>query len=379
MADKSPHHTVRLAFVGDVSFGDCLFCQGMGIRSLARQHPPDHFFKEAAEYLRQADIAFCNLETVLSRNGEDARRLESVEMRGDPERIESLKIAGFTAVNLANNHTMQHGPRAFQETVEILRASSIAVIGLRSKGYWHCKPVVIEKRHKKLGILGYSFEHFQGVSKDLCYADGNTEKILADIGQLRNLVDFLVVSLHWGLEFMDYPSEEAIQLAHAMIDAGADAIIGHHPHVLQGIEVYKNRIIAYSLGNFLFDMLWSREYRETTILIVSLEPDNQLRWRVIPARITLTGRVAILKGDEARRARNRLDLLAKKIGAGHQGSPLTPGAYIKAYNRKNSLGRLRSYVYFLRHFHSYRKQYLLQQVRRTISSRVEDLLKVIEG
>lgn len=375
MTNNIDNKSLRFAFVGDVSFGDCLFCQGMGVRSLARHFPPDHFFIQVAEYFQRADIAFCNLETVLTRSGEDENQLASVDMRGDPECIESLNYAGFSVINVANNHSAQHGPIAFQETIDLLKSKDIEIVGLRADQCGHSKPVIIDKKGKKIGILGYSFVHDRGFSKETPYAAGEDEKILTDIKKLRNSVDLLVVSVHWGLEFMDYPSPKTVQLAHSMVDAGVDIIIGHHPHVLQGIETYKNSIIAYSLGNFLFDMLWSREYRETIILEISWQPNIQLGWSVIPAQISSSGQLIVLTGSQKEWALQRLISLSQNLSYINKKTNLTDNAYEKEFKKKMYVDRIKSYIYFLINFHKYKKQYLLQQIRRTFESRVEDFLE----
>lgn len=368
---------IHLVFTGDVSFGDCLFCQGMGIRSLARKYPKEHFFAGVSKHIREADLAFCNLETVLSRSGEDERSLATVDMRGDPEAIGVLKAAGFSVVNFANNHAAQHGPVPFRETVDLLAKHELQVVGLKGEKEWHCAPVVLERRGKKIGLLGYSFVHDRLFATATPYAEGDMEKILGDIRRLRDSVDLLVASVHWGLEFLDYPSARTAGWGRAMVDAGADAVIGHHPHVLQGVEVYRDKIIAYSLGNFLFDMLWSEEYRETMMLELWWTPGEGVEWDMVPARIGNDGRVSVVTGSSALRARERMDSLCRKIRRGHEEGFPGESAYQKEYDRKNNAGRLKSYLYFLMNFHKYRKRYLLQQIRRTIGSRVEDLRAIL--
>lgn len=368
----SPVQTpLTISFVGDVSFGDCLFCQGMGIRSLSRRLPRDHFFAGVTGHLRQSDLAFCNLETVLSREGEDDSRLATVDMRGDPECVQSLSAAGFSMANFANNHAAQHGRPAFEETVRLLSGSGVRVVGLKGEPPWHCQPVIVEVKGRRLGLLGYSFVHHRDCAEGTPYADGEPQPIDQDIRRLRPMVDLLFVSAHWGLEYLDYPSPATVRCAHAMVDAGADAVIGHHPHVLQGVELYRGKPIAYSLGNFLFDMMWSEDYRSTMILdIVCAE--GHLEWSAVPARIGADGRVVLLAGSERQRALAELHALSLKIPDGSE-EPGAEYAYQREFDRKNNLGRLKSYLYFLANFHRYRKRYLFQQLKRTIGSRIEDI------
>jgi len=128
---KTMSDSIKISFVGDMSFGDSLLCQGFGVCSVSRQKGANFLFAEVKNLLKQSDIIFGNMEGILSRHGENPNRLKSVDMRGDPECAYSLKQAGFTVLNIANNHSMQHGLSPFQETVELLQSLDIQVAGLR--------------------------------------------------------------------------------------------------------------------------------------------------------------------------------------------------------------------------------------------------------
>ena len=121
--------------------------------------------------------------------------------------------------------------------------------------------------------------------------------IQEDIEKYRNIVDFIVVNFHWGIEKAEYPGEDQIQFAHSVIDYGADLIVGHHPHVLQGIEKYKNKIIAYSLGNFIFGGN-SRTNYNTVILKIELNKKKDISASVIPIQVNYW-QPELLVGDNA--------------------------------------------------------------------------------
>ncbi len=137
----------------------------------------------------------------------------------------------------------------------------------------------------RVGFLGYSLRPRQYFTERPLYAEGSPEGIVADVRAVRPTCDILVVSLHWGDEFIDRPSPADVQLAHAIVDAGADLIVGHHPHVLRGVERYGRGWIVYSLGNFVCDMLWGEELRETAICECRLTSAGVEDVRLIPVRI----------------------------------------------------------------------------------------------
>ena len=239
---------IKLTAVGDISFGDFPFCPGFGIRSTLERSP----FEEVSSLLKRGDIVFGNLETCLSNHGLDNKQLISLEMRGKPEFVSFLREGGFNVLNMANNHTMQHGMTAFLETVKRLKKTGIHVVGLCNQAV---NPVIVQCKGRTVGFLGFAFEHDNYGNTSLGYAYAPNSSIKRDIESLRQQVDIVIVSCHWGLEFINKPSPYTVFIGRKMIDWGADIVLGHHPHVVQGAEYYKNGLIVYSLGNFLFDML----------------------------------------------------------------------------------------------------------------------------
>jgi gamma-polyglutamate biosynthesis protein CapA len=257
---------LSVAAVGDIQLGDSAACTGFGFASRYPGADLASVFKDVQRDLK-ADLVIGNLETMLSRIGLVPHRWASLQMRGWPQYADSLRQAGFTVINVANNHALQHGLAAFDETVAVLRDASIEVCGLRGRRPWSSAPVVVSIRNElRVGCLGYSLRPRQFSVQDPPYAEGVPEAMFEDIKRLSHEVDFVVVSLHWGEEFVQDPSSAEVTLGRSMIDAGAHAILGHHPHVLRPVETYRGRAIAYSLGNFATDMLWDDRLRHGAIL-----------------------------------------------------------------------------------------------------------------
>lgn len=257
--------TDTIVAVGDIMLGDSAACVGFGFRS---RHPSGAgaAFSAIAGRLR-GDIVLGNLECVLSDASPWRTRYRRDQMRGASHYANALRAAGFTALGVANNHAMQHGPAAFEATVRQLAGAGVASVGLRGSDGWCASPVVqTTAGGRRVGLLGYSFRPRQYDDAEPPYAEGTVEAVVRDVTRLRQLVDTVVVSLHWGEEFVAVPSEEESDAARRIIDAGATMLVGHHPHVVRPIERYRHGMICYSLGNLVSDMLWEPQLRRGAIV-----------------------------------------------------------------------------------------------------------------
>jgi hypothetical protein len=196
--------------------------------------------------LSRADIGFLNFEAAIP---DDAAPVETLRkknvLRATAESARYLREAGFHVVNVANNHLFDFGLPGCRMTIRELERQGLAVLGLRDGG--GSRPVVLERRGMRVGFLGYADYGFPGLLMGL-----RKPVVLSDIRKLRRSVDFLVVSLHWGFEYVPCPSPRQRRMARAFVDAGANMVVGQHPHVSQGMESYRGALISYSLGNLLF-------------------------------------------------------------------------------------------------------------------------------
>ncbi len=218
----------------------------------------DYPFSKITAALHSADIVFGNLETAISTNDKAKASFpdKPYNFHASAAAAPALKRAGFQVLSLANNHAMDYGPSALLETRRLLDKEGIANFGAGKDLPDARKPAIVTVRNVRFGFLGYGVAHSGRVyatAQRAGIAPVRMDSIRRDIEAARANVDVLIVSLHWGMEYEKSPSEVQRNEAHQIIDWGADLILGHHPHVMQGMEVYKGKLIAYSLGNFLFD------------------------------------------------------------------------------------------------------------------------------
>ena len=220
------------------------------LKKKGHQHP----FGGVKAALANGDINLGNLESPIATGGAEymAKRFR---FRADPALAMALRGAGFNLVTLANNHSMDFGGAALAETLLHLKSAGIAWIGAGSNLAEARKMALYTIKGKRIAFLGYSLtqpiDFFAGQQRSGT-APGYERLVAADVAAARRQADFVVVSFHWGKEANPAVQPYQRSAAHKAIEAGADAVIGHHPHILQAVERYKNGIIFYSLGNFTF-------------------------------------------------------------------------------------------------------------------------------
>ena len=358
---------INIVAVGDVMLGDQPIRMGYGVSSKINKKGIDYIFQRIPPDILEADIIFGNLETVLSDEGVIPDDLSSSTLRGSPESIPGLKKAGFTMFSMANNHAMEHGAAAFDDTVSRLVKAGIGVTGLNSET-GGCCPEIIQKGELKLGFLAYSLVDPPTGVTDCPYCQSpDEEQIISDIVSLKEKVDVVVLSLHWGYEFISYPSPFQIRLAHKIVDAGAKIIIGHHPHCLQGIECYRDGIIFYSLGNSVFDFP-QQKLRESIIIQCELTGDQVSSWAAIPVTINRISQPEVI--SDPRKIKNRIDSLEHLSKGIERYSIMNKEEYIKkaAVARRNM--RYSARVSFLLNIWRFPPRYLFQSINKFISKRV---------
>lgn len=214
----------------------------------------DYAFAATSPELHKGDIAVGNLEAPLARGGTEFT-FKKFRFRADPQCASSLKRAGFSVLTLANNHMMDYGDAALLETLQHLGSNNILSTGAGHNLSAARHKTVFQVKGARIAFLAYSMTlpvEFFAATDHAGTAPGYPLYYKEDIAQAKATADYVIVSFHWGLEGSATPHQFQTAAAHAAIDAGADVVLGHHPHVLQGIERYKTGIIFYSLGNFAF-------------------------------------------------------------------------------------------------------------------------------
>jgi len=220
-------------------------------------------FLNSAEVLREADLTFGNLEGPISSRGTNQGSMYS--FRADPGVIEGLKFAGFDILSLANNHIWDWGGDALSDTVVLLQENGIETVGA-GRNYGEAnRPVIKKVNDFTVALLAYTDLYpssFRATEQAPGISSFSEQAMQAAVGELKKETDIVVISLHWGEEYAGEPSASQRTVARSFIDAGADIVIGHHPHVIQEVETYKDGWIAYSLGNFIFDQNFSSQTME---------------------------------------------------------------------------------------------------------------------
>ena len=253
-------------------------------------------FEGVARYLRAGDIVFGNLETGLCDPGAEVEK--EIVLRAGPGMAVYLHRAGFTILNVANNHALDLGPAGLSQTLANLREHNIRFVGAGSRLSAR-QHEIVERNGLRIGFLGY-YETGRAYSLYHDFINRiDPDTILRQLQSLRQQCSVAVVSLHWGIEYARYPSPAQIELAHALIEGGATLVLGHHPLVVQGIEEYKSGLIAYSLGSFQFRPR-REEARRSFILRVGIGARGVEQYKLIPVRIDEENRPRMVC-SEARR------------------------------------------------------------------------------
>ena len=359
--------TAKIAMVGDIF--------------LQQPLPQNAATVEVATLLRSADIAFGNLETPVSERGTPAEKW--VNMRMSPDLLSDVTGLGFDLVTLANNHMMDFGEVAFFDTLDHLHEHGLPYVGAGADlgAAWQAE--VVSVGEIKVAFLGAAStlgpgsaaaEDKPGVApihvSESYHIDPpasmeqpgsapyvstrawreDVDRAIAAIDAVRAEADFVVLALHWGVppfwrsRFQDGLADYQVEVGHALIDAGADVIVGHHPHSLQEVELYRGKPIFYSLGNFVFHhnkgpvsdtpvsrhapyavsvYRRNRNWLETVIVLADVNIDGDVTYTLQPTLLDAEGNPLLLTGDEARAVIERLDAMSPKAdicfgdGLGH--------------------------------------------------------------
>ena len=289
-------------------------------KPIIEQRGVDYPFDGMRSIVVAADLAIGNLEMPLATTGAPIPDKEFTFI-GEPKLAEGIANAGFDVLALANNHMGDYGDDALLETLEVLSANNLRYCGAGPDIQTARQPAIVKSRNAHIAVLAYSktypFEFFAG-ERDPGTVNGIAEIFVPDINAASQRADLVVVSFHWSGELVTEPRKYQEWIGKQAIDAGAHLVFGHHPHVLQGIEVYKGKIIAYSLGNFVFGS--DSESKHTgAILRVTFENGETKRGEIIPINVDnreVQFQPRTLSGEAARAAIDEIRTLSQKWGTG---------------------------------------------------------------
>ncbi|HEX8732648.1 MAG TPA: CapA family protein [Ktedonobacterales bacterium] len=270
---------VTVAITGDVMLG-----RSVGRRILATN---DRYpFNGVADFLSGYDLTVGNLECVVSTLGSPQPKEYTFE--GPPLGFQRVAAAGYDIVSVANNHSGDYGPAAFTDMLAHLPAHGLTALGGGKDLAQAHTPVIRTVRSTTIGFLAYCEigpTSFAATATTPGHAWLDATLMTHDIRALRPKVDYLIVFTHWGIEYHDIESGEQEYMAQTAIEAGADFVVGAHPHVIQPSSSYRGKPIVYSLGNFVFDEMYSEDVRHGNVLTLTIQGKKLLRWSLRTSRI----------------------------------------------------------------------------------------------
>lgn len=258
-------------------------------------------FRDIADVFKTADLSFANLESPLFDGG-SATPQGGFAFRAPPRSIEGLVFTGLDAVSLANNHLMNQGAVGLRFTTNYLKEHGIAFAGAGQDFDEAHKGAVLAAGPRIVGVLAYAYpvDATVATASRPGIATMDIAQMQKDVERLKHSVDLVVVSMHAGTEYAFRSGEKQQAFARAAIDAGAAMVIGHHPHVIQELERYKDGLIFYSLGNLVFDQMWSVPTTEGMVVRVTLTDAKPSRVDFLPVKIEDYHRPRFMSEEEGR-------------------------------------------------------------------------------
>ncbi len=351
---------VRLAAVGDICPGDHYFSFGHGAGSLsARQR--GQALKALSPALQDADIALCNLEGVLSLRSNVPDPVESRVFRGPPDWALALREAGFTAVSVANNHSLQHGIEAFRDTVDACRKAGLDVIGLADERGLPV-PVIHNFGAIRIALLGASFVPDPRRTSTNSYAAPEPDALLEQINSLAATGACVVIALHAGEEGRLLPDPGTMSAINALSTAGARLILIHHSHVFQPVFRHGHSLVASGLGDCLFDLHWHPALTSAAVLLADIPAEGDILDTLLPFRLTAGMELQLLTDDHKTRFLQTLGTRCEQLLEKRPGPP----------DQLRAL-QIRKALYFLMHFPQgesrLKLRFLTAKVRRRLGFR----------
>lgn len=310
MAGSEMVPTWRIALMGDVMLGrlvdDCL----------ESTSNPCYVWGDTREMIQSCDLAICNLECVIADSGAPWSETPKVfHFRSHAKNVDSLACAGINIVTLANNHSLDYGYTAFRDMLAILKGARINYAGAGGSLTQAIRPAIVKVGGVRVGVLSFTDDMSEWAA-----ANGKPgiyhvrfesfsaawQKLSDNIKRAKTECDFLIVSPHWGPNFGYSVQSNYVTWAHGIIDSGADMVFGHSGHIFRGIEIYKNKPIIYSAGDFIDDYAISEDEPndEGFIYVLELKGHNSVSLKLYPT---------IIKDFQAQLAETRSSHIANKL------------------------------------------------------------------
>jgi poly-gamma-glutamate capsule biosynthesis protein CapA/YwtB (metallophosphatase superfamily) len=320
------HHNtspLTIGFVGDMMLGRLVSeeIKKTGPSSLVQSSEGrvcQHIWGTTLPLLQNNDINIGNLETTLTRSNKIVPKV--FNFKSDPDNVCALVAGNFTVVNLANNHTLDFSDEGLLETISILNKAGIKHVGAGKSQKAARAPVIIKKHGVKVGIIGYTDNEPGWIAQENKRGTnyirvGDVARVRADIQALRPKVDILIVTLQWGPNMRQRPTQEYIDFAHVMIESGADIIHGHSAHIFQGIEIYQGKLIMYDTGDFIDDYAIDAKLRnDRSFLFQVTIADKKIESMHLVPLIIQNMQVNVAEDREAQEILKHMQQLSAEFG-----------------------------------------------------------------
>ena len=275
---KEDNSRLTISMVGDMLFGryvDEVIVPNFGYESL---------FQYVRPYFKQSDYITGNFDQPITEGDNYPKADKFLHVSTKPEIAKVLKEAGFTTVNLANNHMKDFGKQGILDTLKAFQSEKVSTVGAGDQIRDASAVSYQTIRGIKIATLGFSDvlpKDFRALSDRSGVVPADPDLFFYDVAKAKKNADLVIVHMHWGKEYDSTFHPRQQDLGRSLIDAGADIVVGHHPHVLEPVEVYKHGVIFYSLGNFISDQGWSRT-RESVLAQYKVMDDGKVNVVIHP-------------------------------------------------------------------------------------------------
>lgn len=301
---------LTIAFAGDVMLARL-------VDIVIKKNGPRYPWGNILDILNNADFRIVNLENTFTTSTRP--ELKVFNFKSHPDNVHTLREAHIDLVSLANNHTKDFGDEGLLETIKTLDNAAILHVGAGTTITHARRPVIITKNNIKIGILGATDNEPTWQATKLrpginYFSIDHMDALLHDIAHLRQQVDIVIISLHWGPNMRQRPTQEYIDAAHQMINAGADIIHGHSAHIFQGIELYNSKLIMYDTGDFVDDYQIDPVLRndQSILVFVTVDKKEVKQVKVIPLIIS-NMQVNQAEGSEASSILKKIQALSVEL------------------------------------------------------------------
>lgn len=284
--------SLNLKFVGDIMLS-------RGVNKKIEQYKDCNWpFEKIQNILNNADMSIANLESPFTIESDYTVPKGTMSFKANPCTAKSIKQSNIQLVTIANNHFCDKGKKGVFDTFKVLNDNEILFVGGSVDIDKVYDSKIIKLKNTKVAFLAYTYAN----NTDCKYnALMDIKKATEEIKKIKNKVDLIVVIMHAGIEYTHKPNKQQIDFARSVIDAGADIVIGHHPHWVQEVEIYKNKPILYSLGNFIFDQMWSKQTTIGAIADVYINDKKISHIKIIPIKIYEYGQPKLIDNEQEKK------------------------------------------------------------------------------